>query len=439
MVLLKGLTTKYIIGLDLGNLYSQISYSTMSGEELKTISLVAGETGYNIPTLLCKRKGINQWFFGREALRCAGDEEWLPVENLLELARERDRVTLDGESFATEALLALFVKRSLGLLSVIGGADRIGALMVTCPVMDASMLRILKNVVEGLHLKTDRIHFQSYTESFYQYVIHQPQALWEKRVLLMEYERDNIWVYHMDCNRNTTPIVAFIDKEKNPFFDSRDIPQMESLKKEREERMDAELVRIAGNYCTESEVSMIFLIGEGYERSWMKKSLAYLCGEGRRVFQGSNLYSRGACMGMYEKLSAGEKTEEYVYLGNDKLKANVGMKVLNRGKEAYMALLDGGSNWFEAEETVAFYLREEKEIELIITPLTGQPPRTAVIELEGLSQDEVRIHMHLRMLNEELLSVTLTEQGFGDIFPASYREWNREIALFTNEEGRQTE
>ena len=78
---------KVIVGYDLGNKYAQIScYVTGSEEEIRTLSSVAGSSVYTIPLALSKRQGVNQWFYGSEAIRYAGEEEGILVENLLKLA-----------------------------------------------------------------------------------------------------------------------------------------------------------------------------------------------------------------------------------------------------------------------------------------------------------------------------------------------------------------
>ena len=126
---------KIIIGYDLGNEFSQISYSYLSQDsEVETLSCVAGEEHYNIPTILCKRQGTGQWFFGREALRFAQDnpQEAIVVEGLVELALAGEQVLIDEEAYEPVALLTLFMKRSLGLLSMVSAPERVVAMMITC-------------------------------------------------------------------------------------------------------------------------------------------------------------------------------------------------------------------------------------------------------------------------------------------------------------------
>ena len=64
MGLLSG--NKLIVGYELGNEYCQISYAVSAESDVETLSQVAGEEVYDIPTVLCKRYGANQWFYGRE-------------------------------------------------------------------------------------------------------------------------------------------------------------------------------------------------------------------------------------------------------------------------------------------------------------------------------------------------------------------------------------
>ena len=128
--MLGGAGDKIIIGYDLGNAFSQISYSYLSQDcEVETLSCVAGEEHYNIPTVLCKRQGTGQWLFGREALRFAQEypEEAILVEGLVGLAVTGGQVLVDGEAYEPVALLTLFMKRSLGLLSLVSAPERIVA------------------------------------------------------------------------------------------------------------------------------------------------------------------------------------------------------------------------------------------------------------------------------------------------------------------------
>ena len=405
---------KVIVGYDLGNKYAQIScYVTGSEEEIRTLSSVAGSSVYTIPLALSKRQGVNQWFYGSEAIRYAGEEEGILVENLLKLARDGEPVQIDGAPIDPVALLTLFLKRSLGLLSQVTNTERIGALMITCEELDHRMLEVLTAATEGLHLKTDQICFQSHVESFYYYNLYQPEELWRHKTILCEYGDASIRTYSMECNRHTTPVVAYMEEREFPF------PVPES---------DEKMQEIAKKLCENQMISSVYLIGEAFSRDWMKESLRYLC-KGRRVFQGNNLFSKGACYGMMERLTPGENGKNHVFLGKDKLKSNIGMKVLRQGEESYQALLDAGINWYEAKNTMEFYLLEGRAVEILITSLTGKGNRIARIVPEELQEGIIRLRISVEMRDDTHLRVELEDLGFGTFRAATHHIWKEEIEL----------
>ena len=85
-MILKTGNSKMIVGYDLGQSNSQISYYSADTTKVVTAASVAGTQIYNIPTVLCKKYGVNQWLYGKEALRAATADEGILVDNLVSLA-----------------------------------------------------------------------------------------------------------------------------------------------------------------------------------------------------------------------------------------------------------------------------------------------------------------------------------------------------------------
>lgn len=420
---------KWILGYHLGNEFCQISYCAFGTGEAETLSQVAGTQNYSIPAALCKKTGANQWFYGKEALRCAEEQKGILVRDLLAQALDGEPVVIEGESFHPAALLTLFVKRSLSLFSQVGPQEKIGAVMITCRTLDNRTLEVLQQVASGLQLKTDKVCFQSHMESFYHYMMRQPKELWAQQALLLEYGKSCIRAYRMECNRRTTPMVAFMEEQEYPFYPAEPLPEEPALRERRMEELDGALLQIAEETCGGNPVSSVFLIGDGFEQEWMKRSLRYLCG-GRRVFQGNNLFVKGACYGMQERLASGDTEKECVFLGSEKLKANIGMKILRQGEESYYALLDAGENWYEAEHTFEFYAQGGNQLSLIVTPLIGKGVREETFALEGFSGAASRLRGHFYLKSETLLTVEVEDLGFGEIRPSSGKRWEKEIELY---------
>lgn len=433
---------KIIIGYDLGNEFSQISYSYLAQDsEVETLSCVAGEEHYNIPTVLCKRQGTGQWFFGREALRFAQDnpQEAIVVERLVELAVAGEQVLIDEETYEPVALLTLFMKRSLGLLSLVSAPERIVAMMITCRKLDGVLIQVLNQTVTGLGLGYTRVYYQSYAESFYDYMLYQPRDLWSYQTVLFDYREDGIHSMRMECNKRTTPIVAYIHQWVYPFSGESCLPDISELDSGRVAQLDRELLEVVRQECEKGTVSSVYLIGESFAEGWMSQSLQYLC-RGRRVFQGVNLYSKGAVYCLLDKHFGSKAGKEHVFLGGDKLKYNIGMEVLRQGEESYYALLDAGENWYESEYCCEFYVRQAAPISLVITPLIAGGVTRVPLSLGELPQEQEvseedefgycefsRIRMKLYLEGEKLLCAELEDLGFGEIRPASELTWRQRI------------
>lgn len=433
---------KIIIGYDLGNEFSQISYSYLSQDsEVETLSCVAGEEHYNIPTILCKRQGTGQWFFGREALRFAQDnpQEAIVVEGLVELAMAGEQVLIDEETYEPVALLTLFMKRSLGLLSLVSAPERVVAMMITCRKLSSALIQTLNQTVTGLGLGYTRVYYQSYAESFYDYMLYQPKDLWSFQTVLFDYREDGIYSMRMECNKRTTPIVAYIHQWIYPFSGESCLPDISELDSGRVAQLDRELLEVVRQECEKGTVSAVYLIGESFAEEWMSQSLQYLC-RGRRVFQGVNLYSKGAVYCLLDKHFGSKAGKEHVFLGGDKLKYNIGMEVLRQGEESYYALLDAGENWYESEYCCEFYVRQATAISLVVTPLISGGVTRVPLSLGELPQEhEVseedefgycefsRIGMKLYLEGERQLCVELEDLGFGEIRPATELTWRQRI------------
>lgn len=421
---------KVAIGYDLGKTASQISFCALNAKEVETVSSVAGTEQYNIPTVLCKRSGVNQWFYGKEALKYAKEENGVLVEDLLTLAERGEEVIVEGESYDPAALLTLYVKRSLSLLNMRISLDQIESFMFTVEDLTPRMVDVLSKVAAGLSLKANYILFQSYVESFYYYMLHQSEDLWKYNVMIFDYT-SKLKSICLECNRKTTPQVVFINSNGYPNMTRMSWNSDGPEKEQQKTYLDKEFLRIAQAEMEGSMFSTVYLLGDGFKEDWASESLRYLC-RNRRVFQGNNLYSRGACYGALERICPSEEGKSYVYLGADKLKSNVGMKVLRRGEDSYFAILDAGTNWYEVAADFEVILEEGNAVDFIITPLTGENVMYKRITLDGLPErpkNTSRLRFHIEMTAVNQVTATIEDMGFGEIFPSSGKGWTQTITV----------
>ncbi len=414
-----------IVGIDLGEYSSGVSFMRAEGDA-ETISTITGQEEYSIPTLLCKMPGENQWFYGEEAGRKAAEEGGILVDALVEKARLGETVMVDGVGYQPVSLLTLFLKRCLYLLSTVGDPDRMEALMVTVPHLDAQLASVLKEAVEGLQLKTKKIFLQSYAESFYAYMLRQGDLLQRGSGIMMELVGEKLRVHYLDCNRRTSPMVVYAGTEEYPFpTDARNNHEDPAYALGQQDRM---LQNLSAEFCSGRGISAIYLVGDRFAGGWMKESLRFLCGRGR-VFQGSNLLSKGACYGLRSKLSGNTTQDNTIFLGSEKLRCNVGIRMLRQGEEVYLALLDAGTSWFEAEEDLEFYLEGREEFELVITDLVAGREYGERVLLSQIPRDLRRMRLHLYPESVDRLCYEVEDLGLGEFKPSTGMLWRGTVRM----------
>ncbi|MCR5508533.1 MAG: hypothetical protein K6F34_07590 [Lachnospiraceae bacterium] len=445
--------TRYVVGYDLNDTLTQISYYELDNDAPKTLVSDGENERLGIPTLLCKRRKVNQWSFGTEARRLITYEGEAEAGKLLSMAVNDRSIVIDGETFAGMDLLILFIRKSLNLLSVYVSVEQIESLIFTVPSLDRNMIGVLERVAAAIPVERGKILFQSYSESVYYYMIHQQRELWETESAVFDHDGKNMTCYHLKMNHRTTPIVGVIDEYT---FEDVAVPDMravyedgeneeeqtddasdektegdEKTSKEDIDRMDEALQELFHDFLMSRPIRSAYLLGNGFEAEWCKKTISFLC-MGRRVFQGKNMYSKGACYYGMDRIKPTELNSKYIFLGKDKLQFNLGMNMRRRDKDEYIALADGGENWFDISTVVEFLLVSGSRVDMLVTPLDGKEVRNITINLDGLPnrpEKTTRLKMKVSFSSGDTLRIRIEDMGFGEIFPSSMLSWEKEVRI----------
>ncbi len=420
---------KYILGYDLNDSMSQISYFELNNSVPETVASDADEERLGIPTVLSKRKGVAQWEFGVAATKAAEIGTATLVDQLLSFAAAGAKIGIEGEAYDATDLLILFVRRSLNLLSMILKPSDVECMIITTASLEGRLVDVVEKIAQAMPVPREKIVIQTYEESIYYYLLHQPEDLWERDVCVFDYSGTYLKAYELWMNRATTPVVAFVDRT-----DFKDVKEPRYMMKEEEsmekaDRIDEMILQLSHDYFGGKNIGTVFLLGEGFEGGWCKKTLKFVC-MGRRVFQGRNMYSKGACYCGKDKTQPCELNKNYVFLGPDKLKFNLGLKMFVAGEEEYLAVADAGENWYDSGITYDIVLGDTKTIPFILTPLDGKGTENIELELSGLPDrppKASRLRLTVSFESENRMKIEAADMGFGEFFPSTGRKWEKII------------
>ncbi|MBQ4530320.1 MAG: hypothetical protein IJA36_06890 [Lachnospiraceae bacterium] len=411
--------SKVYIGYDLGREDCQISlYSKETGSEPISIATCLGGDRIRIPLTLAKRTGIEQWYYGEEAIRKAEQEEAVLVENIYEKALQKETIILDEKEYQGELLFQMYIKKTLGLLLSYIPLEKIDSCTFCVEKMEKETVEMWKNLMETLPIKKEALYAISYSEAFAYYMAYQDQSLWERGVLLLEYDKNLLKGRILTTDKNTLPHLMKVE-------------EVETVEMEPDDQLFMNYVKqiVSGHL-----VSSVYLVGDGFKEQWYQETLKLLC-QGRRAFRGQNLYGLGALN--YSGIKLGVKEQNCLYLGPDQIKVNFLLKAVYQGEEADYEILSADLHWYEAETEIEFILDGKNEVAVYIRSLDGKCEeiiRTILKDFPVREEKASRLKMNIYFQDKGTGIIQITDMGFGEVYESSGRVWKEEFGLQILEE-----
>ena len=410
---------KYLLGIDIGETFCQISYLNTrrltAGMDPHTFSYITGGEEFDIPAAAFQDPESGKWFFGNDALNLSAERGKEPLTHLLANARE------DGDNDYLQILIS-FLGYCMSLLSKEVTAEEIEALTFTTEDMDTTNAEILRKAAEALFPGFDKVAYEEHIRSFYHYVLMQDEEQRRQSVLLVDGWSDSeLVLYTLSFNKKTRPIVCFPKERHLEIPMDADAAQKDRL-----------LFTAVRELMQEQEFSAAYLTGRALGGGWMKDSLNLIC-RGRRAFQGDTLYSKGAADSTMAACGLASKADKYFYLSRDALRCNIGMECLKTGRTVYQALLDAGAAWYDAAAQIDVLLEDGDEIVFLETSVDRGNEREIAVKLENMPQRPraaTRLRIRLSMVSADRMKLEAEDLGFGEIFPSTGMKWEQEIAIY---------
>lgn len=372
-----------VIGMDLDRSYAQISYYNERSLEPETLSAQENQNRCQIP---------------------APPDLFPLIEGNVELGL---------------TTLANFIKRCIqGIRPAVEPEE--SCIMVTMREVTAQWAEALKEACQMAGFARENVFLQTHRESFCCYTLHQRKDVWLHKVALFEYEDEKIFSYVMDIDYRTKP--ALVSAEPGPeAVIRRNGEEDDAWDKLRDQ---AFLALIQETFQGEP-YSAAFLIGDRFDKSWAVESVQMLCRR-RHVFQGQNLYTKGACYAAMQRMGIGKKLDHYLYYSEDTVEKNLSMQMEIRGKAGDYQLISAGVNWFEAEHTCEFLISGTNKVVIYAKSIHGGGLESYSIELKGLPKSEDRtrrLMLKLKFIARGRCRATVRDLGFGEFYPSTGSVW----------------
>lgn len=263
--------------------------------------------------------------------------------------------------------------------------------LVICLDEPTKLLREqILEITQIYNIEKGKVRFTDKKECFCTYVFHQPAELFSHHALLIENEHGK-----------KTPQLLYRHFVNRPVTAEVSAPSQKALE----------------DIFQEHAISSVFLVGDDFEEDWMEQNLKLLK-KGKRVFQGKNLYVKGAA---YQGMELKEQSRAYLYLGEEQLRYHLAVRQQNE-KEPYLLLAEGAKHWYEADRHMEVLLLDQPSLEFAMIPLDGKNMKTMEILLDGLPdrpKKTTKLRISVCFENAKKVKISIEDLGFGEIFPKS--------------------
>ena len=406
---------KLIIGIDLCDTYTQVS-------------VLGREDVWSLPTVICRKKTIEEWCVGEEAYKYTLVGEGVIVDKLLSLALKDGTSTIAQVKYDGATLLRKYLEKVLEMVCAEYPGVPVAQVVFALKNMEMKLMDELMGCAEYLGIPRDNVHIASHTECFVYYVLSQRRDVWGGQVGMFALSEEDLRYYELKVVRGPRQVTAIAEHQELEEGFSLNVLDTASGSK----MADKILCACSDRMMQKKLYSSVFLTGKGFSRTdWAPDFMKKVCNR-RRVFVEPALFAKGAALKAEDYLH--ERTSyPFVCICEGKLKSTVAMEVVKHDTKVQMALAVAGESWYEARSVLEVILDNQDEIELTILPHHDPKQKRIVkIPLEGFPKrpnKTTRIRIAAGFLDEKTMVIKIVDRGFGELFPKSDVEIRQEVMV----------
>ena len=194
-------------------------------------------------------------------------------------------------------------------------------------------------------------------------------------------------------------------------------------------QMDLDFAKIGEYEMKKAYISSVFLTGVGFTNKWMKKSTNVLC-QGRRVFVGQNIYTKGACY----RAVGGEYREfydDYFVETKENVLFDVGIS-LEDENDTFVPITTGGSQWYNTHGRQVVIMDDTDKITIVYKNHKTEEEKREFVRIHGLPKrpnKTTKLSLEVEFDNPHEGAVIIKDLGFGKLFPTTNKIYRKEFHI----------
>ena len=430
--------TQLYLGLDLGPEYTQLSYYNADTHEPESVYHKEAKDTYMLPNIMFysayhKRIGDTQgecykfidlsgWSVGAKASAYRFEDNGTVVDQIYEKTLRKEKIDVEGREYkASDLLVKMMVLHIKQFTDQIGGFT-IKKLTVTVADTDPQIIQAVRGLRSALRLGHDQFNIVSHLDSGLCYIFAQPEPLRNNSVGLFDFGRNGLDFYRIDMTRKY-PLIVTVE-----HTDYHDRINMRRFGRYHED-MDEAFADVVRESMAQVFVSSVYLTGIGFAENWMKQSATVLC-QGRRVFVGQNIYTKGAC---YRSLGGiyTESLSRYFIDTEETVKTNIGINLMDE-KNTFWPIAYGGLEWFNTRGRIEVFLDATRRIQMVYQDILTEEELRETVEIYGLParpNKTTKLSIEVEYYGSDKGAIVIRDLGFGSLYPSTNKIYRKEFDI----------
>ena len=411
-----------VLGIDLCKTFAQVSIYNRKENTVDTPQLFTCDNSCNIPSMVCKKKGLDEWHVGDEAKRLELLSEGVVVDDIVNKAMNGEVVIVDNVTVTGDELMYHFIRDLIGLVCDISQVEYV---TVCFEDFCISLLESVRKAFKNMGFQSEQVEYINRNESDMYNVLSQNKDIWYGNVAIFDYNATGLVVSMLEVHKDGAGELIII----NDHECREELPYVNDLSHMTNAAVNDALIKISDRLFERKIVSAIFLTGIGFESDRdYDVFIKHVCNR-RRIFIGQNIYSKGACYCSMEMRKPGN-FENRTLLCKDKILYELDMDITEHGKASRLRVVRPGVNWYKARRKFDFYIDGEPELVLRKKMYGESEEQLITIGLEDIPvrpNKANKLGIGFDFESDGKLRVTVKDRGFGNFFKSSGKVIQKEI------------
>lgn len=412
------------IGLDLCKKNLQLSFFREDKQEPESIYQLNNSETYQLPNVMFYALGEKKWYVGNNVGSVRFREEGVIIEDIIQNIDSMNHVIVDGASYTYETLLLILLKTHINDFIARSEEYHLAGLTVTLETYHPVVYKTLEKLREELALRKESFYVMSHENAFYQYVMQQDEKIRTNSVAMFEYGTEGMDYYRIDKKyQGKTRIYSLSHQDMK---EEMTYPMLF----QDVEKLDKHFAELARVKMKETYISTVYLTGPGFNDQWIEEATKVLC-DGRRVFMGQNIYTKGACY--HAKYGTYEEGKDCVFVSAGSIPFDIGVSVGEvNGREKFHPIALGGREWYNMNGKVTLFMDDTNRVEMIYRDKISKEILKEIIEIHGLPKrppKTTKLSLEVELYDEKMGAIIIRDEGFGKIYPTTNKIYRKDFSI----------